>query len=68
VDEEQTEEYITPVAKAHDRWSVLIIGLNGAARIADEIAETLSQYTIMASQHANQKIYDRRFTQIMKDL
>lgn len=56
------------IARRHDRWSVLIVGLNFATQVATAAANTLEQYTIMSVQHANQKIYDRKFKQMTDNL
>lgn len=55
-------------ARLHDRWSVLIVGLNFATQVAVTASNTLEQYTVMAVQHANQKMYDRKFNKIVSDL
>lgn len=68
MDEDCTEEYITPTAKTHDRWSVLIAGLAWGVMVADATAQTLQSYAIMAAQHSNQKTYNDRFGEIMKGL
>lgn len=55
-------------AQRHDRWSVLIIGLNGLTQVTTAVANTLEQYTVMIAQHANQKMYDRKFGEIVNGL
>lgn len=68
MDEDCTEEYITPTAKSHDRWSVLIAGLSWGVMVADATAQTLQSCAIMAAQHSNQKMYNNKFFDIMKGL
>ncbi len=65
MDEDVTEEStIKPVR--HDRWSVLILAVNCAANVAQVVTNTLEGYTLMVAQHANQKIYDKKFEGIAK--
>lgn len=67
MDEDETEDY-TVAPMRHDRWSVLIVGLNFATQIVTTTANTLEQYTLMAAQHANQVKYDKRFGAMMEPL
>ena len=48
----------------HDGWSVLIIGLNWAAHVAEASTSALDQFTMMAAQHANHKRCDKEFDKI----
>lgn len=59
-------EIIKPLR--HDRWSVLIVGLNWLTRVANVNADTLDQFTMMAAQHANQKKYDEKFGALTEPL
>ena len=67
MDEDEIDTDVS-IAKRHDRWSVLIVGLNGLTQIAGAVTNTLEQYTIMTVQHANQVIYDRKFNEITSHL
>jgi hypothetical protein len=65
---ECNDEVEYPMAKSHNRWTLLVLGLNWAQEVASTTAETLGQLTIAASQHANQRTYDKRFNTIVKEL
>jgi len=67
MDEHEIDESVS-IARRHDRWSVLIVGLNGATQIATVVANTMEQFTVMAVQHANQTIFDRKFKQMTDNL
>lgn len=65
MDEYETDEQVEYAhARRHDRWTVLVLGLNYASRVIEQTAEFASELTIAAVQHANQKIYDRKFGEI----
>lgn len=62
---ETTEEMGYPVAKSHDRWSVLALGLSWAQQVAAVTTQALGELAIAASQQHHQKKYDGRFKEIV---
>lgn len=67
MDEDSTEQILLKPMR-HDRWSVLILALNVASTIVYDVSEGLRAGAMMAGQHANQKIYDRKFNEITRNL
>ncbi len=67
MDEHETEETVTIRPIKHNRWSVLVLGLNWATQVVDATAVLLEQLTVAAAQHANHVRYDDKFTEIVKD-
>lgn len=66
--DENDTEYITLKPMRHDRWSVLILALNVAGSMVEIASDGLRAGAMMAGQHANQKMYDRKFNEIVSDL
>ncbi len=68
MDEDSTEEetFLEKAAQPmrHDRWSVLILAVNWATNVAQATTDTLEAATLAIAQHANQKMYDRKFEQM----
>lgn len=52
----------------HDKWSVLILALSVATNVVQDISDGLQAGSILAAQHANQKIYDRKFSEMTRKL
>lgn len=59
--EDEAEQVNITAPQRHDRWSVLIVGLNWITQLANANYVALDQCTMMAAQHANQKKYDDKF-------
>lgn len=66
-DEEVTEDIYYAPARRHDRWSLVVLGLNYGRSLAIDTANFLAELTIAASQHANQMQYDKRFSEIVRN-
>ena len=66
--EDEIEEVDIVRPLRHDRWSVLIVGLNWLTQLTTTNANTLEQFTMMAAQHANQKKYDEKFGSMTEPL
>jgi len=66
MDEDETG-YITMKPMTHDRWSVLILALNVATNIFQDLSDGMAAGSMIAAQHANQKIYDRKFNEITRE-
>lgn len=65
MDEDETiNETNHCVAKRHDRWSVLAIGLQWATDVAGATTAMLGNYATAAVQHHHQMKYDGRFKEI----
>lgn len=67
MDEHEIAETVEIRPIKHDRWSVLVLGLNWATQVFDTTAQTLEQFTIMAAQHANHKKYEEKFDKIVEN-
>lgn len=65
MDENEVIVY-TPVARLHDRWSLLAFGVTALHDIANTAASILDVASDMALEHARQKVYDRKFKEIVK--
>ncbi|HEY6021761.1 MAG TPA: hypothetical protein VIY48_18385 [Candidatus Paceibacterota bacterium] len=63
MDEHEIDHEVS-IARRHDRWSVLVIGLSAVTQVATTVANMFDQYTVITVQHANQAIYDRKFKQM----
>lgn len=66
MDEDEIIEVANIRPQRHDRWSVLVYGLNYISAIAAVTSATFSNMTDAAMQHAAQMDIDRRFHQITK--
>lgn len=61
---EITEEANHPMAKRHDRWSVLAIGLQWATDVASATTGLFANLATAAVQHHHQNKYEGRFKEI----
>lgn len=69
MDEDEPEiEYEEIKPRTHDRWTVLAFALDWGARVADVTANTLEIAAKATIQHGWQKVYDRKFNKITKDM
>ena len=60
-DETQVEEMTYATARRHNKWSVIVLGLNYATQIVQQTSDFVGELTIAAAQHANQLQYDQKF-------
>lgn len=65
MDENEIEEIDYPHAKTHNRWTVLVLSLNYISRVIEQTGQFTSELTIAAAQHANQKMIDKKFNEIV---
>lgn len=63
-DEIEQDEHIPSIK--HDGWSVLILGLSWAAKIAETTMLTLDKGVSMACEHANYKVDNNEFKELAR--
>lgn len=66
MDDEETEVEVKLIPRLHNRWSLLVWGLDFASDIAMVVATQLTVAVNMAAQHAVQKSTDHEFSELMK--
>lgn len=54
--------------RTHDRWTVLALALDWVAQVSSISANTLEVAAKATIQHSWQKVYDRKFDKMTKDL
>ena len=60
-DEIEVEETTYATARRHNKWSVVVLGLNYLTRVSQQTSNFVGELTIAAAQHANQVEYDKKF-------
>ena len=65
MDEDKIYEHVTIEPRRHDRWSVLILGLDYIGKVTQVTANTLTSAMIAACEHANQVKIDERFKEMI---
>jgi hypothetical protein len=64
--EDETVTVVTIYPKKHDRWSLVALGVDLAACIAQEISNTLQTAAVYAIQHKLHKVEEERFEEIVR--
>lgn len=65
MDEGEIIEEVQLIPRLHDRWSLLVLGLDYVADIAMVTTNMLTTATKMAAQHAVQSNTDHEFPELM---
>jgi hypothetical protein len=65
---DEDEDYVTINPIRHNRWSVLILGLDWAGKVAMITGSTLTAAMLTACEHANQLKYEEKFKEVTRGL
>lgn len=65
MDEEGVIVY-TPVARLHDRWSLLAFSAGAIHDLMETATQIMDVASGMAMEHYRQKVYDKKFKEIIK--
>jgi hypothetical protein len=60
------DDYVTINPIRHNRWSVLILGLDWAGKVAMVTSNSLTAAMVAACEHANQLKYDEKFQEVTR--
>ncbi len=60
------DDYVTINPIRHNRWSVLILGLDWAGKVAQITGNTLTAAMLTACEHANQVQIDSKFKEVTR--
>lgn len=66
-DEEMVEILETPKAWKHDRWSFIVLAVDLAATVTEEVGSALRTATTLLLQHRQHKIEENAFYEITED-
>lgn len=65
MDDELDEVTGRPLALKHDKWSFIVLAVDLAHNITQEVADTLSSATMALLQHREHKAEESRFYEVV---
>ncbi len=67
MDDEDLDIVETPAAWKHDKLSFIVLAVDLAATIAEDVTDTLKCATTLLLQHRQHKIEENKFYEIVED-